>query len=154
MRLGCGRLPAVTETATQPSASQSQQRGVSRDEAEAAGSSTARREENTAGLGIGPAYRLKRIGRHQAAQSTEEKMDKGSKKAGAVLLASAVAGLLVLNGATKAYAAEENGTEGKVKCYGANTCKGQGKCAQAGHGCAGKNACKGQGVLETDSKEA
>ena len=81
-------------------------------------------------------------------------MDKGSKKAGAVLLASAVAGLLVISTAIKAQAAEEHGTEGKVKCYGANACKGQGKCAQAGHGCAGKNGCKGQGVIESDSKEA
>ena len=81
-------------------------------------------------------------------------MDKGSKKAGAMLLASAVAGLLVINGAVKAHAADTEGKEGKVKCYGANACKGQGKCAQAGHGCAGKNACKGQGVIESDSKEA
>jgi uncharacterized membrane protein len=79
-------------------------------------------------------------------------MKKGSNKAGAVLLASAVAGLLVIN--TAIAAEESHGTEGKVKCYGANACKGQGKCAQAGHSCGGKNGCKGQGVIETDTKEA
>jgi uncharacterized membrane protein len=50
------------------------------------------------------------------------------------------------------HAAEEKGE--KVKCYGANACKGQGACGGPGHSCAGKNACKGQGYVETDSKEA
>jgi len=69
-----------------------------------------------------------------------------------VLLASAVAGLLAMGAlGTTAQAAEEGG---KVKCYGANKCKGQGGCNGAGHACAGKNACKGQGFVETDSKEA
>jgi uncharacterized membrane protein len=82
-------------------------------------------------------------------------MNERSKKAGAVLLASAVAGLLAVSSATKALAADEGKSDsGKVKCYGANACKGQGKCAGAGHSCAGKNACKGQGVVETDSQEA
>ena len=77
-----------------------------------------------------------------------------SKKAGAVLLASAVAGLLALNSATNALAEEAKSGGEKVKCYGANKCSGQGTCAGAGHDCGGKNACKGQGVIETDSKEA
>ena len=81
-------------------------------------------------------------------------MNKGTKKAGAVLLASAVVGLLALNTASNAVAEEAGGGDGKVKCYGANACKGHGACAGAGHSCAGKNACKGQGVVETDSKEA
>jgi uncharacterized membrane protein len=75
------------------------------------------------------------------------------RKAGAVLLASAVAGLLAFG--TNAGAADEQKPAGeKVKCYGANKCAGQGACAGAGHACGGKNACKGQGVLETESKEA
>ena len=78
---------------------------------------------------------------------------KRSTRAGTALLASAVAGLLAVNSGTAA-AAEEHGTEGKVKCYGANQCAGKGGCAGAGHDCAGKNTCKGQGVIETDSKEA
>lgn len=72
---------------------------------------------------------------------------------GKVLLASAVAGLLALGAmAGTAQAAEEKGE--KVKCYGANACKGQGACGGAGHSCAGKNGCKGQGYVETDTKEA
>ncbi|HVN84567.1 MAG TPA: hypothetical protein VMW17_06960 [Candidatus Binatia bacterium] len=72
---------------------------------------------------------------------------------GKVLLASAVAGLLAVGAlAGTAQAAEEKGE--KVKCYGANKCKGQGGCAGAGHACAGKNGCKGQSFVETDTKEA
>ena len=80
-------------------------------------------------------------------------MNERSKKAGAVLLASAVVGLLAIN-ATNAVAEDAAGKAEKVKCYGANACKGHGACAGAGNACAGKNACKGQGVVETDSKEA
>ena len=80
-------------------------------------------------------------------------MKERSKKAGAVLLASAVAGLLAVSSATKALAAEEGKEGGKVKCYGANACKGQGSCAQAGHSCAGKNACKGQGWIKATKAE-
>ena len=71
--------------------------------------------------------------------------------AGAVLLASVVARLLTVSGMqVPAQAAEGE----KVKCYGANACKGHGACAGAGHSCAGKNGCKGQGFVEVDSKEA
>lgn len=70
-----------------------------------------------------------------------------------LLLASAVAGMLAA--ANHALSAPAYGAEGeKVKCYGANKCKGTGGCAGAGHACAGKNGCKGQGFVETDSKEA
>jgi uncharacterized membrane protein len=78
--------------------------------------------------------------------------EKTSKKAGAVLLASAVAGLLAVGAVGNASAEEAKGE--KVKCYGANSCAGYGACAGAGHACAGKNACKGQGVIETESNEA
>ncbi len=76
-----------------------------------------------------------------------------TKRTSKVLLTAAVAGLLAVGalGAT-AQSAEEKGE--KVKCYGANKCKGQGACGGQGHSCAGKNACKGQGYVETDSKEA
>ena len=56
-----------------------------------------------------------------------------SRKAGAVLLASAVAGLLALNSAANALAEEAKSGGEKVKCYGANKCAGQGACAGAGH---------------------
>jgi uncharacterized membrane protein len=33
----------------------------------------------------------------------------------------------------------------KVKCYGANACKGQSECKTALSSCKGHNSCKGQG---------
>jgi len=35
----------------------------------------------------------------------------------------------------------------KVKCYGANACKGQAECKTAANGCKGQNACKAQGFV-------
>jgi hypothetical protein len=35
----------------------------------------------------------------------------------------------------------------KVKCYGANACKGQAECKTAMNQCKGHNACKGQGFV-------
>jgi uncharacterized membrane protein len=35
----------------------------------------------------------------------------------------------------------------KVKCYGANACKGQAECKTAMNNCKGQNACKGQGFM-------
>jgi len=35
----------------------------------------------------------------------------------------------------------------KVKCYGANACKGQAECKTAMNGCKGQNACKSQGFV-------
>jgi uncharacterized membrane protein len=68
-------------------------------------------------------------------------------KKGKVLLASAAAGLVTLAvtaGAAGTARAEET-PAAKVKCYGANTCKGTGACGGKGHSCAGKNECAGQG---------
>jgi hypothetical protein len=41
----------------------------------------------------------------------------------------------------------------KVKCIGANSCKGQSSCKSAQHDCKGQNACKGQGFVETSSTQ-
>lgn len=64
-----------------------------------------------------------------------------------VLLASAAAGLMTLamtvGAVGTSHAAE--GDAAKVKCYGANTCKGTGACGGKGHSCAGKNECAGEG---------
>ena len=76
-------------------------------------------------------------------------MAKGN--ASKVFLATAVAGLLTMGAVGGIAQAAE---EAKVKCYGANKCKGQGACGGVGHSCAGKNGCKGQGYVETASKEA
>ena len=70
------------------------------------------------------------------------------------ILMAAVAGLLAVGAVSSTAGAADEG--GKVKCYGANKCKGSSACGTAGHGqgCAGKNACKGQGFVEADSAEA
>ncbi len=39
----------------------------------------------------------------------------------------------------------------KVKCVGANACKGQSSCKGAHNDCKGQNACKGKGFIETSS---
>ena len=72
-----------------------------------------------------------------------------SVKNGGALLASAVAGLLVMAGATTTASAEEGDT---VRCYGVNKCKGAGECGGKGHSCAGENSCKGQGYLNIDKE--
>ena len=40
----------------------------------------------------------------------------------------------------------------KIKCYGANACKGHGQCKTSMNGCKGKNACKGKGFEEMTEK--
>jgi uncharacterized membrane protein len=40
----------------------------------------------------------------------------------------------------------------KVKCYGANACKGQADCKTAMNDCKGHNACKGQGFMNLSEK--
>jgi len=42
--------------------------------------------------------------------------------------------------------------EVKVKCYGANACKGKSECKTSMSGCKGKNACKGQGFEQMTEK--
>ena len=40
----------------------------------------------------------------------------------------------------------------KVKCYGANACKGQAECKTGMNDCKGHNACKGQGFMSLTEK--
>jgi uncharacterized membrane protein len=69
-------------------------------------------------------------------------------KNGGALLASAVAGLLVMAGAAPTASAGDS----DVHCYGVNKCKGTGTCGGKGHSCAGENSCKGQGYLDIDKE--
>lgn len=39
-----------------------------------------------------------------------------------------------------------------IKCQGANSCKGQSKCATAENACAGQNSCKGHGWIFTKTE--
>jgi len=43
--------------------------------------------------------------------------------------------------------------EAKVKCEGANGCKGKSACATAKNSCAGQNSCKGEGYLSLTKAE-
>ena len=72
-----------------------------------------------------------------------------SVKNGGALLASAIAGLLVMAGTATTASAAEGDT---VHCYGVNKCKGTGTCGGKGHSCAGENSCKGQGYLNLDKE--
>lgn len=40
----------------------------------------------------------------------------------------------------------------KVKCYGANSCKGQAECKTAMNACKGQNTCKGSGYVSMSEK--
>ncbi len=41
----------------------------------------------------------------------------------------------------------------KVKCVGANDCKGHSACKSAQNDCKGKNACKGKGFVVTSTED-
>ena len=62
-------------------------------------------------------------------------------------LASAAAVLFVA-GIGGPAAAEHHEAAEKVKCEGANSCKGQSACSTADNACAGHNSCKGKGFVK------
>ena len=66
-----------------------------------------------------------------------------SKSLGALSLAAAAALLFNATPLATANAADA----AKVKCEGANACKGQSACHTATSGCQGQNSCKGKGYL-------
>ena len=43
--------------------------------------------------------------------------------------------------------------DAKVKCQGANSCKGQGACATATNACQGQNSCKGKSYVMLTKEE-
>jgi hypothetical protein len=70
------------------------------------------------------------------------------------LIATAVAGLFLTAHAARAADAPATGGEAaKVKCMGANDCKGKGSCGAADHSCAGQNSCKGKGWIMTSAAD-
>lgn len=71
-----------------------------------------------------------------------------NRKMVGVALATTAAALF----ATSAVVSIANADEVKVKCYGANTCKGNGQCKTSMNGCKGKNMCKGKGFEEMTDK--
>ena len=70
-------------------------------------------------------------------------MDRNRRLVG-MAIAAAAAGLFVA-GAPVANAADDGSV--KVRCYGANACKGQAECKTAMNECKGHNACKGKGFV-------
>jgi len=75
-------------------------------------------------------------------------MSKASWPAG-VALAAAAATLFVAGCKSMDSAPAQSADSGavKVKCYGANSCKGQAECKTAMNSCKGQNSCKGHGFL-------
>ena len=63
-------------------------------------------------------------------------------KSGAAIAAAAAT--LILSGAA-AVAPASAASDGKVHCFGVNSCKGQGGCKTSMNDCKGMNSCKGQG---------
>ncbi|HET7446683.1 MAG TPA: hypothetical protein VFJ49_01965 [Methyloceanibacter sp.] len=66
-----------------------------------------------------------------------------NEKSGARMAMTAAA--LIVTGAVLIGSA--SATEIKGRCFGVNSCKGQGECKSSVNDCKGKNACKGQGWL-------
>jgi hypothetical protein len=71
-------------------------------------------------------------------------------KAKSLIIASAAAALFIAGGAGVG-AAEAN--DAKIKCEGANGCKGQGACKTASNDCSGHNECKGKGFVMLSKAE-
>lgn len=69
------------------------------------------------------------------------------------VIASAVAALFGCAETNQQAAASPSASSGSVKCFGINSCKGQGTCATADHSCGKHTPCKGQGWLSAESAE-
>jgi uncharacterized membrane protein len=68
------------------------------------------------------------------------------------LIATAVAGLFMAQGARADH--HESGEGAEVKCLGVNECKGKGACGVPGkHDCHGQNECKGKGWIKLSKDE-
>ena len=66
-----------------------------------------------------------------------------------VAIAAAAATLFVAGCSSMGGDSTKTGDAGavKVKCYGANACKGQAECKTALNSCKGQNSCKGHGFV-------
>ena len=75
-------------------------------------------------------------------------MNANSKLVGAALAAAAAA-LFVTSAPVLA---ADSGSAVKVKCYGANACKGKAECKTSMNACKGHNECKGKGFSMMEEK--
>jgi len=78
-------------------------------------------------------------------------MNRNRRLMGAAVATAAA--MLFAAGSGAAIAADSSGSV-KVKCYGANACKGQTECKTSMNECKGHNACKGKGFVTLDSEKA
>ena len=80
-------------------------------------------------------------------------MSQTSRLAG-VVLAAAAATLFVAGCKSMDSAPAQSSDSGavKVKCYGANACKGQSECKTAMSSCKAHNECKGQGFVMLEER--
>jgi hypothetical protein len=68
------------------------------------------------------------------------------------VLATAV-GLMFLAHPVMAQESSGSSQPAKVKCLGANDCKGKGSCKSTQNDCKGKNGCKGKGFVMTSTDQ-
>ena len=82
-------------------------------------------------------------------------MNSVSKKISGMTLAVAAATVFASGCASQGGSADSmaDGSAVKVKCYGANACKGHAECQTAMNACKGQNECKGQGFTSVSDKE-
>jgi len=80
-------------------------------------------------------------------------MNQTSRLAG-VALAAAAATLFIAGCQSTGTGPAQSADGGavKVKCYGANACKGQAECKSSMNSCKGQNACKGKGFVNLTEK--
>ncbi len=69
------------------------------------------------------------------------------------LLAAAAAALVTSGAASMAQASSHEEGEDKVKCEGANSCKGESACATDHSKCSGLNSCAGKGWVYLSAEE-
>lgn len=69
------------------------------------------------------------------------------------ILATAV-GLMFLAHPVVAQESAGSSQPAKVKCVGANDCKGKSACKSANNDCKGKNACKSKGFSMTSTEQS
>ena len=73
---------------------------------------------------------------------------KNTTRSGSALAVAAVS--FALAGAI----APASAAEGRVHCFGVNSCKGKSDCMTPKNSCAGANSCKGQGWSFKESAQA
>ena len=78
---------------------------------------------------------------------------KETSRLSGVALAAAAASLFIAGCASQGSGTQmADAGAAKVKCYGANACKGQAECKTAANACKGQNACKAQGFVMLTEK--